>query len=494
MPINPDELYLRSREDLLIYEDSRFNSLVQAMANFYVPRNDQSIWGQFLRAVSMELARIEYIYAYDLVNKDPQFLTPPDIKRRWADVLSVSESYVQPTQFDSGDFSGATPALSFPIGYRDMLVALLKAYREGATPKSIADVIFAYTGKNIQVEELYLKIGQFYDQSDRNAVKVSVNVGGDNPLTDIQSLNQLQQIVNSLYGAIDLAKPAHVGLEFTTIFGTDENIDCVFSPKYLTAFQLDTLAAKQQAYYTLTAYVLLTDAASQISIAAYQALSSGQKALYQGLYLNSNCSGTGIDDALRIIIQQVEQPNFDPMLYQAPLLDPKNPRTALAAYGKRFLPLLTPAQWAALPAKPAQAPAASPSLKQAYYYDIGSAAYLLGMGSWLASNTHFYVGQRIIDSVGNVQIVTAATGATGGTQPTWNTSLNGSTTDGSVTWQNKGANNYIDPLKWIQIAVNNVSTGEVSNWDIAHPMGLLAPRENQVWEIVSDNFSSFNMD
>jgi hypothetical protein len=495
MTINPDELYLRTREELLQYEEARMNSLLQAMANFYSPRNDQSIWGQFFRAISMELARIEYGFAYDLVSKDPQYLTPPDIKRRWSDPLSVSHSYAQPNQFDSGDFSTASPAQEFPIGYRDMLVALLKAYREGATTKAISDVIFAYTGKNILVEELYLKIGEFFDESDRNAIKVSVNVGGDNPLTDIQNLNQLQQITSSLYGALDLAKPAHVGLELTTIFGTDENADCLLSPKYLTQTQLNTVSVQMQSYYTLSAYSLLTDSTSQITISAYNNLSSGNKALYEGLYLNSNCTGSGINDSLRILIQFVEEPAFNPMLIQAPILDPSNPNTTIAAYGTHFAPSLTSAQWSALPGKPAQAPVASPSLKQAYYYDTPHAAYLLGRGVWLSSNTHFYVGQRIIDSTGVVQIVTASTGATGATQPTWNTTLNGTTTDGSVTWRNLGIDTYSDPQKWIQVTNNGTVTGEVSNWDINHPTGLLAPRQDVVWEISGgDVFGSFEME
>ena len=228
MPVvtQEDEYYLRSREDLLQYEDARYQSLINAMANFYTMRNDQSVWGSFLRAISIELARIEYMYSYDVVAKDPQYLTPPDIKREYADPLFVTGNFQQLSQFDSGSFgasfgqwaagtgiilrtaildsngniqiattagqsgsvepswtlttgattddggvvwtnAGAAPAtLAYPIGYRDMLVDLLAAYQEGATAKSIQDVIYAYTGKNIVVEELYKEIANgFYDQS-----------------------------------------------------------------------------------------------------------------------------------------------------------------------------------------------------------------------------------------------------------------------------------------------------------------------------------------
>lgn len=246
----PDQLYLQSRESLLLYEDARMNSLIQSVANFYMTRNDQSTWGNVLRAIAEELSRLEYYYAYDLVNKIPQYLTPPDIKRRWADPCYVNANWPSPTQFDTT--------------FRTMIVDLIKAYRLGSTAVSIQDVILAYTGLNIKVEQLYQFEGDgFYDVSDGNAIKVSVNVGGTDPLTDITSLNQLQAITQSLYGAIDLAKPAHVGLEFTTVFGTNENLDCLLSPTYLTEQMYISLAASDstmQDYYTLNAYVVINPA------------------------------------------------------------------------------------------------------------------------------------------------------------------------------------------------------------------------------------------
>lgn len=667
-----DQIYLRSREDLLQYEDSRFQSLINAMANFYVTRNDQSVWGSFLRAVAMELARLEYMYSYDVVAKNPSFLTPPDIKRQYADPLFVTGTFQQATQFDAGDFgtnfgqwvtntgvifraaitdsnnnieicattgttgatepqwtlspsvscisssvaaavggnttyagyfafgvdnalvgkatvvsgftksdnngvftvvastltsltlnnpsgvaetnignittgvtiddevvwvnAGSAPAaLAYPVGYRDMLVDLLNAYQLGATPTSIQDVIYAYTGKNIIVEELYKLIvpGGFYDQSDRNAVKVSVNVGGTDPLTDIESLAELQQITNSLSGAIDLAKPAHVGLEFTTVFGADENIDCFISPRYLTQYQLDTLTESGQAYYVLIAYVLTQpiitgwtaetaitagetiqdsngniqlaitsgitsiveptwnpavqgitydDAVTsppsspptsppspavgwvnvgtrRITISAYAALSTTQQAVYQGYYQNLNCTGSGIDDTLQIIIQQVEEPPFDPMLYQAPIFNVANPTTTLAAYGRHVLSPLSPTLWTTLTTitqvwnsgitynegdlvriaaypqanswqmyralemnldeDPTTAPEywellSSPSAYQAYYLSKGQ--YVLGIQQW-SSTTAFYTGQFMIDNNGNLEIETAASSVSPPVQP-----------------------------------------------------------------------------
>jgi len=553
MTIPPDELYQRTREDLLIYEDARLNSLIQGVANFYLTANDQSTWGNILRAVAIELARFEYFYAYDLVNKNPAFLTPPDIRRRWADPLYVSNNWPSPTQFDND--------------FQTMLVDLIAAYRQGGTVQAIQDVIEAYTGKQIVVEELYKQIGTFYDQSDRNAIKVSVNIGGNNPLQDITSLNQLQQITQSLYGAIDLAKPAHVGLEFTTVFGTDDNLDCLLSPTYLTDQGYQVIPPTQQAYYTLNGYVLINpplfwkkntqylvdlflvdsngnlqlvtavqgdgtsgssvpgwsftsgaitidhnvtyenisppvtnisyaggvitadavttllpgqkvifvnlgnatwlnsvlpirkqatvltvsptqftasytdqaviseiaiDGSNVLTVTAdndfvagmtvtfsnmqtatflngqtvtvlpsglsstqftanfthalyvgtpdsgtitvttypstaetqgtvaytpapaltvdeYDALPSQLKPLYQKQWLNSNCTGTGIQDTLTIIIEQIEQPPFQQMLIQAPVLNPINPTTTLSAWGQQLSPTLSPTGWANLP-------------------------------------------------------------------------------------------------------------------------------------------------
>src|SRR5271168_545144 len=246
---NPDLLYNRSRTDLLRYEDARFNSLIQAMADFYSTRNDQSIWGNFLRALAIELARLDYDYSYDIVNKDPSLLTPPDIRRRWSAPLYVSSNWPAPGQFDTQ--------------YKQMLVELLAAYRMGTTVEAIQDVIEAYTGIDIQVIELYKLIGNgIFDESDRNAISVSVQVGGagSNPLTTVTSLSQLQIIVQSLYNAIALAKPAHVGLEFTTIFGEGEDLACILSPQILTAQQLPQLTNEEQVFYQFTGYTQINSA------------------------------------------------------------------------------------------------------------------------------------------------------------------------------------------------------------------------------------------
>lgn len=57
--------------------------------------------------------------------------------------------------------------------------------------------------------------------------------------------------------------------------------------------------------------------------------------------------------------------------------------------------------------------------------------------NWTA-NTQVQVGFVLVDSNGNCQVVTAS-GVTGGSQPAWNTTVGGTTTDNTVTWTNKGS-------------------------------------------------------
>ena len=487
---NPDLLYLRSRSDLLRYEDARFNSLIQAVADFYSTRNDQSIWGNFLRALAIELSKLDYDYNYDLVNKDPSLLTPPDIRRRWAAPLYISSNWPAPNQFDTQ--------------YKQMLVELIAAYKMGTTVQAIQDVIFAYTGIQINVVELYKQIGNgIFDQSDRNAISVSVQVGGagSNPLNTVTSLVQLQTIIQSLYNAIALAKPAHVGLEFTTIFGEAEDLECILSPQIVSQQQFIQLPTVEQGFYQFTGYTqqnpagfwraatafplgsLLRDSfgnfqivtsigafpnisgpgpahpswqpqngnttldndltwtnispnvvstqitqdiltvhlqfpvpinvgttvklinltnktflnntslvvtsvattglsftanlihadyalalegggtatfplPANITTVQYNLLSISPhwQALYQQQYTNYCCaSGTcaqtpqGMTDTLRIFVKQSESGPLGQMLIQAPVFDPKNPKTTIAAYGRLLAPKLSPTAWAALP-------------------------------------------------------------------------------------------------------------------------------------------------
>jgi hypothetical protein len=58
-------------------------------------------------------------------------------------------------------------------------------------------------------------------------------------------------------------------------------------------------------------------------------------------------------------------------------------------------------------------------------------------GTWLPS--HAYVlANSIIDSNGNIQVVTNGGTSKTGAHPTWNTTINGATTDAGVNWRNTG--------------------------------------------------------
>jgi hypothetical protein len=57
--------------------------------------------------------------------------------------------------------------------------------------------------------------------------------------------------------------------------------------------------------------------------------------------------------------------------------------------------------------------------------------------TWAASSA-YTAGQFVIDSNGAIQTVITATGTSGATGPTWNTSVAGTTTDGTITWMNNG--------------------------------------------------------
>jgi hypothetical protein len=248
----PDDVYFPARYALYSQERLTFANILAAVPNyFYTEAYETSTYGAMLQAVAKEQARLEWRYQYDVVSRNPKTLYPHDMKRQWAGPLFVSRSYPTATQTDSD--------------YRNMLVDLIAAFRKGATASAIADVIKAYTGQTFYVEELYRQIGKssYYDQSDRNAIRVSVYANARSSYNNAQ-VNTLSQ---DLYDAIDLAKPAHVGINLTSIFGLDENI---------------------------------------------------------GTFV------TGITDQLQIRMQLVEGDRLEPMLTLGPLRDPKSPDTRLA--------------------------------------------------------------------------------------------------------------------------------------------------------------------
>ena len=235
-----DLLYLRSREEMLNYEDTEFAQLIAGVPDTYPALSDNSLWGSLLRALAMELARIEVMFAYDFVSNEVRYLTPPDSRRQLAGVLSVDRNYPQATQYDRD--------------YRDMMTALYAAYQEGVTPQAMSDVIYAYTGQRVKVLELFREIGNgVYDASDRNTVQVEVTIGtsGDG---GIIAPDQVQTVTQSLYNALQLATPAHVGVLYVVVFGEAEDVsatilnitdtlDLIYEGEELYAYQPEFTAA-----------------------------------------------------------------------------------------------------------------------------------------------------------------------------------------------------------------------------------------------------------
>jgi hypothetical protein len=58
--------------------------------------------------------------------------------------------------------------------------------------------------------------------------------------------------------------------------------------------------------------------------------------------------------------------------------------------------------------------------------------------NWAANHAYTLSSTHFIDSNGNVEVSTTP-GTSGATEPTWNLTLDGPTSDGSVTWTNAGA-------------------------------------------------------
>lgn len=493
-PTPPDVLYVRTREDLLQYEDARLNSLLQAVANYYLIENDQSLWGDILRAASQELARFEYDYAYDVVNKNPIYLTPPDIKRRYAGPLFINRLY--PT----------TDPVQFDLDYKLMLVNLIPAYFQGATVASLEAIITAYTGLTIEVLELYRFIGQgFFDQSDRNSISVSVNVGGNNPLNDIQQLNQLQAITSALYGAIDLGKPAHVGLELKTVFGSDENID---------AF----VTQGTSAFYAITNPDGITDLL-RIFVRAAEAQPFNPM-LFQAPDLVASSSKTGLGPAQALgwlantnyVVGQIilvggffqvvttagksgaVQPVFNPTLHATTVDNGVTWTNEGTATGV----ILYPATTVHNPgiAFPQFATILDPNGNLQVASQAGTS-----FPAWV-QGTPYALGQEIVDANGFIQKVT--TPGTSGVSPQgsppapyyppFNEATGAFTPDGTVVWQTQGLYSWNPTLGGVTLDGSTAGSppSPAVTWvNLGPPPGLVAPRIAQAWEIKGDQLTTF---
>lgn len=211
IPVLIDAQYQPAREDILVFEDADFRSLLNGMPDCYPNPTDSTLYGAVLRAVAEEMARFDYFYAYDRITGQPQYLTPPDMKRIWSGPLSIPKTFPTSTDTDQR--------------YRSMCVDLIAAYMQGGTIPAIEDVILAYTGDTVAVTELYSLIGNgVYTQSDRNALRIVVPLIDANPMSASATANRIQTIAQSLYAAIDLIKPARSLVNFAISVGGDEDL------------------------------------------------------------------------------------------------------------------------------------------------------------------------------------------------------------------------------------------------------------------------------
>jgi hypothetical protein len=233
---NPDIQYQQLRQNVLQYEDNATANVISGVPNYYITRNDQTRFGEMLHSVAKEMARLEYDYTYDMMGKSPRFLTPPDARRIYSKILGIPNNYPLSSQSD--------------LEYLSMVVDLIAAFNSGTTVQALQDVITAYIGNSLQVVELFTKIGGgLYDQSDRNTIAISAVVGGDSSL---QNLNEIQILTQNLYPALNLAKPAHVGIKLSAIFTEDEALD-----NYTSGISTDTFSGVTDDYKII---MMLTEA------------------------------------------------------------------------------------------------------------------------------------------------------------------------------------------------------------------------------------------
>jgi hypothetical protein len=92
---------------------------------------------------------------------------------------------------------------------------------------------------------------------------------------------------------------------------------------------------------------------------------------------------------------------------------------------------------------------------------IDQGGIISNFSAW-AANTLYGAHDRVLDSHGNVEIAINGGGTSGGTAPTWNTTIGANTTDGPVTWTNAG------PVPTFALATSG-GTGGIIVDNVANP-------------------------
>lgn len=100
--------------------------------------------------------------------------------------------------------------------------------------------------------------------------------------------------------------------------------------------------------------------------------------------------------------------------------------------------------------------------------------FLMNASTW-AATTIMGIARRILDSNNNIQQISAVTSdaKTGGSPPTWNVSLGGTTTDNHVTWTNLGS-----PTHFLEVNQNPPAGVAWRRGNIAYTVGQLAWDDN----------------
>lgn len=251
-----DVVYSRTEIELDDFERASFQAMRRSIPDYYTDGRDDTLRGRILRSAARLMAKGDFQTQYLLAGLDPACLTPADLLRQFGPLLRLNRNYPGTAQYD--------------LDFKAMILKLLQAYRLGSTAESIRLVLEAYTGTSFTLEELFTSS----DISDHNAIRIGLGVsGGVKGITGevVQSLVKVQDVVKDLYTAIDLAKPAHIGINLTTV---------------------------------------LRDDAERISL--------------------------DIRDTLRITALFEEAEPGSPLLYEAPFMDPKTPRTGLGPESMEF--------------------------------------------------------------------------------------------------------------------------------------------------------------
>jgi hypothetical protein len=179
-----------------------FSTLLSLLSSSYSSVVNGPNYTQALKAVSVELARIEL--ALEDIDRDRQFSTTrSDFLYSIVGYLVVVNSKLPDLGWNDEEF-------------RDFFLNLIRIYFQGSVPKSIKDVVNLFLTSNIQVTEDFLLVRQGasgLDISDEFVFQINYLVPeGEGFPSDVFSADSaIRQI-------LDLVRPAHTLYKIRFIF------------------------------------------------------------------------------------------------------------------------------------------------------------------------------------------------------------------------------------------------------------------------------------